>query len=325
MSDPVPGSAGLPEPVLPEPALPEPGPISGGEETVRVPLEPEVPWSAPEPPRALPWEVPVDAAPAAPADAAPAPPAQPWSAPPLTPGGPGETTPAGGGWTTPPPAGVLSATAVGWSAPPPEPVATGQAGWVIASTGIRVAAYLVDGILSGFIIGAIAVALLSISPGLIDGGTTVYLAYTVGVTGFYFLYFVGFWTSAGKATPGMRVFRLQVANAADGKRLEIGAAIVRWLAIGYAFSIIGLVPVLSGLAGLAAFVWYIVLLATTAGDPMHQGFHDRWAKSVVVRPAVAGSGAGRGLMTCLIVAVVLGALLAILLTGIVVLSLARYG
>ena len=50
-------------------------------------------------------------------------------------------------------------------------------------------------------------------------------AYLVVVLGFYFVYFVGFWTSKGKATPGMRLFKLQVANAADGKRLEIGPAV----------------------------------------------------------------------------------------------------
>jgi len=291
MSDPTPGPAGLPEPEVPEPEHAEPGPAAGGDETVRVPVEPEVAWNAPEPPRALPWET---------------------SAPGVAPGAPPAVTPPestdlppDGAWTTPPPAGVLSAATVGWVAPPPVPVATGNPGWVIASTGARFGAYLLDLILSGVIIGIALALAVSLAPDLADGGAMVSMAYSIGVTGFYFLYFVGFWTSPGKATPGMRLFKLQVANAADGKRLAIGPAIVRWLGLGYIFSVVGLFAPLAGVTGLVALFWYIALLITTANDRMHQGLHDRWAKSVIVRPEGAGSGAGGWLAACLIILLLL--------------------
>jgi len=39
MSDPTPGGAGMPDPGIPEPGIP------GGDETVRVPAQPEVAWN----------------------------------------------------------------------------------------------------------------------------------------------------------------------------------------------------------------------------------------------------------------------------------------
>lgn len=273
MSDPTAGQAGLPEP---GPTGPNHIPLV--DETVRVPVDPEVAWSVPEPeaPRALPWETQAQEAPAE-----------------------GEGSPA------PAPTGVLSASTVGWVVPPPVPVATGNPGWVIASTGARFGAYLLDLILSGVIIGAVLAFAVSLAPDLASGGVTVTMAYSIGVTGFYFLYFVGFWTSQAKATPGMRLFKLQVANAADGKRLAIGPAVVRWLALGYFFSLVGMFEPLAGVVGLIAIFWYIALLVTTANDRMHQGLHDRWAKSVIVRPEGAGSGAGCWLAACLIVLLLL--------------------
>ena len=47
----------------------------------------------------------------------------------------------------------------------------------------------------------------------------------------------------------------------------------------------------------------LILLITTATDPLHQGLHDRWARSVVVQPAPGGSGAA--VVTCLVMVVLL--------------------
>ena len=206
------------------------------------------------------------------------------------------------------PTGVLSAATVGWVAPPPEPVATGKPGWVIAGVGPRLGAWLLDGIF-GFLLLFIAAIVFGIVAANIGTGNASMPGWVVliAVLGFYFVYFVGFWTSQAKATPGMRLFRLQVANAADGKRLTIGSAVTRWLALGYAISILGLIPVLSSFSSLAALIWSIVLLITTNQDTMHQGLHDRWARTVVVRPE--GAGAGRGVVVgCLFVAIVIGVL-----------------
>lgn len=312
MSDPTPGTPDQPEPDLPEPSSP-----AGGDETVRVPVEPEVAWNPPEPPRAMPWEAPAWASP----PALPAAPAQPLTQPVDT--AAAAEVRAGAPAT---PAGVLSAAPVGWVVPPPEPLATGSGGFVIASVGSRLGAWLLDGVItfSGIVLlaGAFGLVLAATEMGsdpLIE--SAIYTA----LLGFFYVYFVGFWTSKGKATPGMRAFKLQVANAADGKRLDIGSATIRWLALGYGFSLFAVIPLLSGLAGLAAFIWSIVLLATTSNNPMHQGLHDNWAGSVVVRLQGAGSGGGRGLTTCLILTLILGVLFAILMIGILVMTLARYG
>ena len=45
-------------------------------------------------------------------------------------------------------------------------------------------------------------------------------------------------------------------------------------------------------------------------NPLHQGLHDRWARSVVVQPAPGGSGAA--FATCLILVVFVFILLPIL-------------
>lgn len=306
MSDPTPGGAGLPEPGRPEPTPPDATPSDAappdvpqdetppapGDETVRVPVEPEVAWTAPEPPRAMPWEAPAAAAPAV----VPLPGVG--AAQPVDAAGPAE----GDGSPPPPPAGVLSAATVGWVAPP-VPITTGQPGWVIASVGVRFAAYIIDGLLVGLLFGLVIGVLTAFMSG---SGTALALAYTVVGLGIYFLYFVGFWTGDGKATLGMRLFKLQVANAADGKRLELGPAVIRWLALGYFLDVLLFVPV----AGLVSLIWSIVLLITTNNDPMHQGLHDRWAKSVVVRPE--GAGAGGGLVVACLVIVLIIAVFAIL-------------
>lgn len=296
MGDPTSGAPDQPEPELPELSAP-----AGGDETVRVPVEPEVAWNAPESPRAMPWDESAQTTlPVAPL------PGQPLIQP-VDPVAAAE----GAAAAPPTPTGLLSAATVGWVAPPPVPVATGNPGWVIASTGARFGAYLLDLILSGVIIGAVLALAVSLAPDLASGGAAVTMAYSIGVTGFFFLYFVGFWTSGSKATPGMRVFKLQVASAADGKRLAIGPAVIRWLALGYVFALVGVIPALAGIAGLVEFVWVIVLLVTTSNDPMHQGLHDRWAKSVVVRPETATSSGGAWVATCLVGILIIGLIITV--------------
>lgn len=318
MSDPTPGGADKPEsdvPATPDADVPETADMSetpvpetpepqapaviGGDETARIPVEPEVAWNAPEPPRAMPWEAP--AAGAGAAAGATAPPVQPTTAP--------DGSPA--------PGGVLSAATVGWVAPPPEPIATGQPGWEIASTWVRFAAYLIDGFVCALLLGFGVGIVLAIAPGLADGGMAIGLAYGVASAGLYFVYFVGFWTSGAQATPGMRLLKLRVANAADGKRLAIGPATVRWLALGYIFTVVSVIPALSGL-GLLAAIWWLILLVTTATDRMHQGAHDKWAKSVIVRPQ--GAGAGAFVAACLIIVLIIGFFFVASIVGLILLG-----
>ncbi|MGY0617150.1 RDD family protein [Vibrio sp. FJH11] len=81
---------------------------------------------------------------------------------------------------------------------------------------------------------------------------TLYLA----VVWIYF--FVFFWTRAGQ-TLGMRAWKLQVRNAADGSPITVTQALIRLGTSGF------------GLANL-----------TVPIDPKKRGFHDIWAKTQVV-------------------------------------------
>ncbi len=65
----------------------------------------------------------------------------------------------------------------------------------------------------------------------------------------------------------------------------------RWLALSGAFGILSLVPSLGPTFATVSLVWLVLLLYSTGMHPLNQGFHDRWARSMVVQPAPGGSGA----------------------------------
>ena len=246
----------------------------------------------------MPWEAPTTAVPAG-------------ALPPVVP--PGAAQPADGDPAAAP-AGVLSAATVGWVAPPPEPLATGKPGWVIAGVGARIGAYWLDSIVLALAYVIVLFVLVGVTGADMSEGSPTGFAFSgpmtiavyVVATGLYFLYFVGFWTSGAKATPGMRLFKLQIANAADGKRLDIGPAVIRWVALGGLVSLLFVIPEVGAVASLLGTVWVIALLITTANDGMHQGLHDRWAKSVIVRPESATTSSGAWFATCLIVILIVG-------------------
>jgi uncharacterized RDD family membrane protein YckC len=103
------------------------------------------------------------------------------------------------------------------------------------------------------------------------------------------LYFVLFWTSGARATLGMRLLGLQVANAADGQTITRSQGLLRWLALGQWLGIVSYVPVVGGVSSLIQFVWDLVILGSTASSATKQGVHDRIAETVVVQPR-GGSG-----------------------------------
>jgi uncharacterized RDD family membrane protein YckC len=286
-----------------------PGPDA---ETARFPVA-ETPPSEPPPDRSVPPSSP---------DAA----AAPDTAPPLTPESP-EVTPDAS-----PPAGIISAAPVGWTAPPADP-ATGTApdgpivpwsapsappvvavtgapgaveGVVIARVFPRVVAYFVDGLL----LGALSVA-VGAAVGLYDADRDQTLAFIVGAVLVVvdLVYFVGLWTSGLQATVGMRLLRLRVLDATSAGTLPINDALLRWIALTGAISILGLVPGIDAYIGLIGAIWLLVLLITTASDRLRQGLHDKWARSVVVQPAPGGTGLA--IATCLVLIVLLGLVLPI--------------
>ena len=106
--------------------------------------------------------------------------------------------------------------------------------------------------------------------------------------------------------------------AQQGDRLDIGPAIIRWLAFAYWATLLGLVPVLAVIGNWAYTAWSIVLLLTTAMSPVNQGLHDRWAGSAVIRRADARTNPI--VIGCLVLALV-GVLLFILLPVMALLSI----
>jgi uncharacterized RDD family membrane protein YckC len=102
-------------------------------------------------------------------------------------------------------------------------------------------------------------------------------------------YFIYTWTTM-RATVGMRVLGMQVGNSADGATLTMNQAVRRWLALGGIFSLtqaLNPLPLLGILIGLASLAWVIFLLVTTAQSPTKQGWHDKFAGSIVAKAARA--------------------------------------
>jgi uncharacterized RDD family membrane protein YckC len=233
--------------------------------------------SNPPPPDAIPPAPPAPPAPMGEPPAAMPPPAAP---PPPAPSG----LPS---WTT-----QLTSTA-------PVP---GPAGLYYADVPNRAIAYIIDAIILGIInlivgavLGAIGLNAFTVDVnattigGLLSYNPIVGLIQAVifaAISGAYFIYL---WTTM-RGSVGQKVLGMQVGNASDGKTLTMEQAVKRWLALGAPFGIaqaLNPLPGLGILIGLAAFIWFIALLVTTAQSPTKQGLHDRYAGTVVVKAAHA--------------------------------------
>ena len=223
-------------------------------------------------------------------------PAEQWEAPQALsqPVSPAETAgpplppppPSGGGWT--PGTGGGS-----WNPEVTVQVSAGDA-YTVARLWPRTAAWFVDGVVLALVqtitMGFVASAM---GGGLVAPSLPGYQVANVAVgLGIGFLYSVGLWTSGGRATLGMRIFGLQVGNAADGATLTLRQAVIRWAALGNPISALAGFDVLSGAAVLILVVWYLVLLVSTSNDQRRMGLHDRVAESLIVaRPGSRGDTA----------------------------------
>lgn len=169
--------------------------------------------------------------------------------------------------------------------------APGVAGFVYADVPNRVIALIIDGIILavlGGIVGAV-LGIVGLKAGWLTSGGSfdVVATFVLAVVGFAvsFGYFWYSWT-VSRATLGMRVLGMQVGNAYDGKTLTGDQAIRRGLALwgpnllSYFF---GTAPAVGPLIGLISIAWTLYLLYTTYSSPTKQGFHDRFANSVVVK------------------------------------------
>lgn len=199
---------------------------------------------------------------------------------------------------------------VGWQVQPQRPVET-PAGYALAGVFPRVVAYLIDAVLATLVPTVLALFLIDYGPVVRDAidqaiaeqrtgvpatGATLPLTLelvltTVISTAISYLYFVGFWTSGGQATPGMRGLRLRVVDVARGSTLSLTQATKRWIGLGAPLALLALIGPLQGIAGLVQLGVSLLLLITAATDDRKQGLHDRWADSIVIRSRSSAAGA----------------------------------
>ena len=208
--------------------------------------------------------------------------------------------PPGPAPSAPPPSMPAWTSALTSTAPTP-----GPAGLFYADVPNRVVAYIIDAILVGIVSVIVSIVLFSIvgsptsiatiqDPNAILGfrletqmnvvPTLLYALFGIAISGGYFIYT---WT-AMRGTVGMRALGMQIGNAADGATLTMDQAIRRWLALGGIFSLaqtLNPLPLLGLLIGLAAIVYVIFLLVTTAQSPTKQGWHDQFAGTIVAKAA----------------------------------------
>ena len=239
-----------------------------------------------------------------------------------------------------PPSGPPSGITPGMSwAPPPSDssyAVAGAAGLRYADVLPRFVAWLIDVLLLGIIGSVISVFTSSMSGGSLDLATLVtnstnplqgdaygrfvLISFVAALltTVIDLGYFVLLWTSGGRATVGMRLLKLQVGNAVDGRTLTGALAFRRWLAMGSWVGMFAVLPLVGALASLALLAWQLVLLISTASSPTRQGLHDRAAGSAIVQPA---SGSGNALVIgCVVIVGIIAVTVVVSIVALVLLG-----
>jgi uncharacterized RDD family membrane protein YckC len=185
------------------------------------------------------------------------------------------TYPADSGATAPPPE-QFAPPSVPWEAPPDE--AAGPAPGVrFASHGLRLVAYIVDGLILGLayvvvflvlsfvLVGAAGAGNFATpSRGEINAGAAALFGLIILITIVLALaYFPFFWARSGQ-TPGMRLFGLYVVRDRDGGKISAGQAILRLIGLW-----VSAIPIYLG------FIWIFI-------DARRRGWHDLIAGTVMI-------------------------------------------
>ena len=219
---------------------------------------------------------------------------------------------ASGPWAT-----SASTEATGWNGLPARaggPAVPGAPGLEFIGAIPRLAAHAIDLVAISITFVALAYILFFVLYAASGSMSVLPVVVVVGVA-VDGAYFIGFWRT--KATPGMRVFDLQIGHAADGRRLGIGGALRRWVVLGSWLMIVGMAALPIWLPGALALLWSTVLVVTIALSPTRQGLHDRIANTAVVGPAAATS-AGAAMNTRAIACVLLIGIVALFVLPVVI-------
>ncbi len=209
----------------------------------------------------------------------------------------------------------------GWAtyAERPETPVPGAPNLRYADTASRLVAYVIDvGVM--LVASTLAFVVLGPSTGLQAA------VFSIVLVGWSLGYFVLCWTGGRRATPGQRLFKIQVGNASDGAPLNVSQALKRWFAMGDVLLLVGLIPGLANGATTLVLIWEVVLMVTVVRHPSKRGIHDLFARSAVVRPIAAGSrGAASGIVVGALVIVIIPllAIIALIFLGSQVNSVSR--
>lgn len=153
----------------------------------------------------------------------------------------------------------------GWSAAVPTKAGP-AAGLVYAGFWVRVLAFIIDAIALGILTSALA-PLFGV--GMVFEPSTNRFAFDYAYSGLNTLlglvYFIGFWAWRGQ-TVGMMPFNMRIVSADTGVKLDVVRALLRYVGL-----IISFVVILIGV------IW-------VAFDARKQGWHDKIANTLVVRP-----------------------------------------
>jgi uncharacterized RDD family membrane protein YckC len=165
--------------------------------------------------------------------------------------------------TPPAPAGQTPPLS-SWNPPPPARVGP-AAGVQYAGFGIRVVAFILDAIVLSVI--AAALGPFAGTGTVVQTGTQFTVNYQASglQTLLGLVYFIGFWAWRGQ-TPGMIPFNLRVVMADTGQKPDIVHGLLRYVGLIISFLVIFL-----------GVIW-------VAFDARKQGWHDKIASTVVIRP-----------------------------------------
>ena len=232
------------------------------------------------------------------------------------PGAPGQPSPGGPppSWQQPPQP-AQAGPPPSWQQPPQQPVPPvappppppppswtasltstapipGPAGYVYGDVPNRSIAYIIDFIvlfIIGIIISAITLAIFGDKVGNVQSVSTLsQLTYQILWYALIAGYFWYTWTKM-RATVGMRLLGMQIGHEADGRTIDNNQAMIRIVAMfgpGFVAGVVSAFALsLAGVVQLVAFIWFLALLYTTAKSPTHQGLHDQYAHTMVVKAA----------------------------------------
>lgn len=174
----------------------------------------------------------------------------------------------------------------------------GPAGLLIADVPNRIIAFILD-VIALAILGMLLALLIGSAFGGLEtgrslesagGGLNIGAFLVVGVAqlAISFGYFGYSWVML-RGTLGMRMLGLHIGDQTDGHSISWNQALLRWLLLGIAATLATYpvyVPSAVGLVlGILAWAWLGVLLYSMAQSPTKQGFHDRYARTILIRTA----------------------------------------